>query len=80
MPITRTVSGQITGKFSMIPNPRRKEIVSHAINVCGYLIPRGHTVTMEEFADLIEKHYDCTTPQNAAMVQAVRHCIEPVEA
>lgn len=74
--LSRDAVGTIGGKILLVPNPGTVETVNHAVNAYGFLIGRNERVSAFEFANRIEKAYNCNDcPQNAAVVAALRRLI-----
>lgn len=80
MPIERAVSGEVTAVYEVVGSIARKDTITFAIQAYGHLVPRGRSISMLDFADLIAQHYDTMNPHNAAVVNALRCCTEPVAA
>lgn len=74
--LTRDSVGLLGGQINLVPNPETIATINHACNAYGFLIERGETLSCRDFAERIEKTYDCeNVPQNAAVVAALKVCI-----
>lgn len=75
-------SRDTVGLISLIGNPPEKSrrVFALAANTYGFLIRRGENVSSEEFAQRIEKVYDCqNNPHNREIVETLKKGVLQVE-
>lgn len=65
------------GVQSIVVQDKQEDVIRHAIDAYSFLLPVDQTLTLPEFADLIEENYVPTVPQIGEILR-VLHSHPPI--